>query len=456
MSFESSTTPNGQVFGGGVGTATIREYGFFYGTNSTAVDNAKPGSFVGCSKEVHIAVAAQAASLAQIIRRSEVTGLTPGTKYYYKSYTTTNVCTGYGPRKDATTSSACAEYYSCSADDTYDTDPACPNANLIPTATSIVYFRHDWRLVDGTALTDLNGDIPNQPTIGITPYRMVIQQGGYIYATGSFNAGTQVIINTGGQFGYEGSPLLIVDGLTSTGPKFVRVTMNGGSFVSSASMVNSIKIDGVGEVCNDGAFSNNANAPGSVYGNYNGNGGLITTRYTDAKCIGNFALPVKLISFGAKRVNNGLVTYNWVTASEINNDYFEIEVSTNAFDWTVISNVTGMGNSTILTSYSTNEKTGSVYKYARLVQVDYDGTTSYSKVRNIATGSDGNTHLTPILNGFIVESDTENIVSVFSINSEMVFNGLIQSGFEVIEFNNLSSGVYIVKCNNIVHKIHIN
>jgi len=389
MSFELSSSPNGQFFGAGVGTATNTEFGFIYGTNSTLVDAATPSSYAGCSKEVHIARVGKGNSMTQIIRRSEVTGLTPNTTYYYKSYTTTNVCTGYGPRKSAKTATACAEYYSCSAAGTYDTDPACGSPGDVPTATSIVYFRHDWRLTPGTALADLSGELPSQPKIGITPYRIVIQSGGYAYATGSFNAGTQVVINEGGQFGYEGSPQLIVDGLPGAGLKFARLTMNGGSFVTSASLTNYTDISlGSGEICNDGSFANNADAPGSVYGNYTLGGGLTDTRYTDANCVGTFTLPVELLDFSGK-LKDDLVVLNWVTGSEINNEYFDVERSLDGYKWEVLERVSGAGSTFNVTNYSISDMDvmGEERVYYRLKQVDFDGKFKYSK--NIVVNIEG-------------------------------------------------------------------
>ncbi len=54
--------------------------------------------------------------------------------------------------------------------------------------------------------------------------------------------------------------------------------------------------------------------------------------------------PIELISFDAK-LNGGEVELHWVTASEINNDYFTIERSKDVLVWDEINNVNGAGNS---------------------------------------------------------------------------------------------------------------
>ncbi|MBR4115005.1 MAG: hypothetical protein IKK40_03260 [Bacteroidales bacterium] len=44
-------------------------------------------------------------------------------------------------------------------------------------------------------------------------------------------------------------------------------------------------------------------------------------------------LPIELTSFTATATNNGFV-FNWITASEENNDYFTLEYSINGVDFT--------------------------------------------------------------------------------------------------------------------------
>ena len=93
-------------------------------------------------------------------------------------------------------------------------------------------------------------------------------------------------------------------------------------------------------------------------------------------------LPVELIEFKAtanSAVKN--VDLLWVTASEIDNDYFVIERSTNASDWFPLDTVHGAGNSNAVLSYhypDNNPYSGT--SYYRLKQIDFDGTTEYSNI----------------------------------------------------------------------------
>ncbi len=98
-------------------------------------------------------------------------------------------------------------------------------------------------------------------------------------------------------------------------------------------------------------------------------------------------LPVELISFTAEKISdNDNVLCRWVTASEINNNYFDVEAATENgsrdLEYKFIGRINGSGNSTTVKEYSlTDTHTGKVGNYYyRLKQVDYDGKASYSNV----------------------------------------------------------------------------
>lgn len=94
-------------------------------------------------------------------------------------------------------------------------------------------------------------------------------------------------------------------------------------------------------------------------------------------------LPVELIDFNAIKENES-VRLNWSTASEENNDYFEIEHSVNAVDFTTIGNINGAGNSSRISNYTfLDEHPVSGYNYYRLKQVDVDGSFQYSKIKSV-------------------------------------------------------------------------
>jgi hypothetical protein len=97
----------------------------------------------------------------------------------------------------------------------------------------------------------------------------------------------------------------------------------------------------------------------------------------------NAPLPIKLLSFTAA-AKGAHVQLDWVTATEINNDYFNIERSPDAINFTSISTINGTGNSTQTLSYSIIDDTPLVgISYYRLKQTDFNGETSYSNIEAI-------------------------------------------------------------------------
>ncbi|NUN08890.1 MAG: hypothetical protein HUU54_06920, partial [Ignavibacteriaceae bacterium] len=101
---------------------------------------------------------------------------------------------------------------------------------------------------------------------------------------------------------------------------------------------------------------------------------------------GDNSLPVELISFSIKVVNNN-IALNWQTATEINNFGFEVERSTDKSNWSKIGFVQGAGNSNSPKNYSYTDNTAVSGKYFyRLKQVDTDGTFDYSPVVEVDMG----------------------------------------------------------------------
>ncbi|MFC2094695.1 hypothetical protein ACFLSH_03600, partial [Bacteroidota bacterium] len=90
-------------------------------------------------------------------------------------------------------------------------------------------------------------------------------------------------------------------------------------------------------------------------------------------------IPVELSAFTAQ-ANDGVVQLNWTTATEVNNQGFEVQRSTNN-QFTTIGFVNGSGTTTEIHNYSFTDsdvRTGTYYY--RLKQVDYNGEYAYSDV----------------------------------------------------------------------------
>ncbi len=84
-------------------------------------------------------------------------------------------------------------------------------------------------------------------------------------------------------------------------------------------------------------------------------------------------LPVELLEFDGKCSDDG-ITLTWTTASETNNQYFNIERSQNEKDWTIIAEIPGANNSNTIKTYSYLDfESAGQNNYYRLSQRDFNG-----------------------------------------------------------------------------------
>ncbi len=91
-------------------------------------------------------------------------------------------------------------------------------------------------------------------------------------------------------------------------------------------------------------------------------------------------LPIELIDFHADCNGNSAEIY-WSTATETNNDYFVLEKSANAINFTEVAQIAGAGNSIEMQNYSyTDNNLISGNTYYRLRQTDFDGTENISEI----------------------------------------------------------------------------
>jgi len=91
-------------------------------------------------------------------------------------------------------------------------------------------------------------------------------------------------------------------------------------------------------------------------------------------------LPVELTRFTATP-QSGDVRLDWSTATETNNDFFQVEHSRDGASFTALARVPGNGDSQAPISYRhVHENAPAGINYYRLKQVDYDGAYEYSDV----------------------------------------------------------------------------
>jgi len=101
-------------------------------------------------------------------------------------------------------------------------------------------------------------------------------------------------------------------------------------------------------------------------------------------------VPVELASFSANVINNE-VELSWITATETNNQGFDIQRKSDNGEFSSIGYINGAGTTTETQAYSYIDKNLSAGNYVyRLKQIDFDGTFKYSnevsvEVANLTT-----------------------------------------------------------------------
>ncbi len=168
----------------------------------------------------------------------------------------------------------------------------------------------------------------------------------------------------------------------------------------------------------------------------------------------NSVIPVQLVYFrGVKQKN--IVLLEWKTATEQNNNRFEIERSTDGIIFSVIGSIPGSGNSDLEKVYSYKDISPAPgLNYYRLKQINLDETHSYSSVILIRIGSTEKQFLiypNPVNEKLIVEFDkiiSDNVrIRIIDINGRELFSQSKQVLSRQINLNTagLSSGSYFIE-----------
>ncbi len=169
----------------------------------------------------------------------------------------------------------------------------------------------------------------------------------------------------------------------------------------------------------------------------------------ESDCI---SLPIELISFNPK-CNNIEIQLNWATASEINNDYFTIERSTDAINFEPIGTVYGSGNSSRVNNYSwidDSQINGTVYY--RLKQTDFNGKSEYHGVRAVSCEQsiEISIYPNPFENSFTINLSestsypaTVEVIDYLgrTVHSQVIENATIEISLD----EKISKGTYFVK-----------
>ncbi|MEY4927379.1 MAG: hypothetical protein RI894_1815, partial [Bacteroidota bacterium] len=174
-------------------------------------------------------------------------------------------------------------------------------------------------------------------------------------------------------------------------------------------------------------------------------------------------LPVQLVYF-VGTAEGCAVTLHWQTATEENNKQFVVQRSKNGQDFETIGTIAGAGSTNVAQNYSFDDKQPSFTNTYRLLQVDFDGTTTVYSASNLVrtTGcfdgtTSGITEIYPNPNfintvwfKFYTEAAAEDVtVAVSDVFGRVLQSQVmtVQNGSNVvsIEIKGLTTGTYYIQ-----------
>ena len=180
----------------------------------------------------------------------------------------------------------------------------------------------------------------------------------------------------------------------------------------------------------------------------------------EAEIWGIGAVPVELISFNAKYYD-GKVSLEWITATETNNQGYEIQRRQENSEWENIGFIEGHGTTTEQKEYSYIDDISLVHSSVllyRLKQIDFDGSFEYSKIVELETIPNKYELLQNYPNPFnpsttirfSLPEETHlkiNIYNMLGEHIETLAEGTYEAGNYKVNFDagNLSSGAYIYR-----------
>ena len=189
--------------------------------------------------------------------------------------------------------------------------------------------------------------------------------------------------------------------------------------------------------------------------------GIQVKGFTWFEHVANMALgplPISLTSFDIAKTQNKQVLLKWSTASEVNNDYFEIQKSSDGQKWQFISKVDGKRNAATTQNYTFfDNKPLSGTSFYRIKQVDFNGEMSYTPIKSISLDRLNNEKSlrifpNPVTHQLSIQGEfPEDVqIQIFNTLGQTMESFFLRKESSDINVNvsNLPAGLYLLFINN--------
>jgi len=269
------------------------------------------------------------------------------------------------------------------------------------------------------------------------------------------NIGLKTTIPAGTMIPAGGFLKFAVTGLNDTGDQVLLYDPATANYIGAtydnggAATINSGVLPGTPTSLGTESFGTGGSSAGNSYQRVP-DGSTTFAVQPSTLCLAN--LPVELLFFSAKIISEQVIL-TWATASEKDNDYFQVEHSSDGIQFFPIDKVSGAGTTLEEQFYQfdhTQPTDGT--NFYRLKQVDFDGAYEYSRIISVNLRKSGAWNLFPTQSNDRITLEWSNAfkaesISIFDINGKMVFSKRIDSEqtSEFISIANFASGSYFLK-----------
>lgn len=169
------------------------------------------------------------------------------------------------------------------------------------------------------------------------------------------------------------------------------------------------------------------------------------------------ALPVEWLDFTCTSNSNGN-QLEWSTATEQNNHYFLLESSTSGSEFDIISEqIIGAGNDIYQNDYDYLDRTNDKITYYRVLQVDFDGKSEYSKTiscKNDYNSEQISIYPNPAKESVYIHSNDASEVFIYNNTGKLIEElHLSAETTKQINISNYAKGIYFIKTKESTQKL---
>lgn len=171
--------------------------------------------------------------------------------------------------------------------------------------------------------------------------------------------------------------------------------------------------------------------------------GITVSNYVD------YVLPIQLVNF-SHRISNNQVVLNWSTSTEVNNKEFRLSKSANGTDFTLLTTINGVGNSTTLQSYNYTDKQPLLgNSYYKLTQLDNDNIVKLERIIPVnysVSGSEVVVYPNPVTETLSIQNSTNRYTkaTLSDLSGKIIRSYNLTSDVTAINVSKLAKGIYML------------